>query len=266
MKSPEGIENYVELYELSKRLYFEEFEAIRQLEEKAGRYIAVIGILLAATSIGGKDIFEKIGQLDNILDIVTVILLFASVGLLLWALSALIRIFQKQELSHIPMNQDMIDFFSQHTYLDSIFAMTRGNAEAIKKNREVRFSKLRHLSVGYDAMRFAIAFVGLFTLAIGSRPFITVYQKDHHYSGGTKMSDENTTQSGNSSSSHSSSDKPSENTPQGNKPDASVKPPTFDTVGRGADKPNANVQPPEYVHFSEGYDKKAGEDTSKDKP
>jgi hypothetical protein len=251
MNDPDPLKKYEELYELTKNGLADELEGLRQLEEKASRYLSVMGILLGISSIGVKVVIETILPTKTFFDNVVTLTLFLFLILAFSTILILFTVFKTRELSHFPINAELIQFFTEHNFLDSIFALTRGNVQAVETNRSVRLDKIRRLSYGYILMIWAIAFMAMFTCSLLARPYVNNSLTPTRSS---IMPDEQQS-------------KPSESTPADNKPassneqkpDASVKPPTFDTIQRNL--PNANVKPPNYVMFKEGYDPKAGKNT-----
>jgi len=236
---------------LTKSGLADELEGIRQLEEKASRYLSVMGVLLGISSLGVKVVIETILPTKTFFDGVVTIILALFLVLAFSTILILFTVFKTRALSHFPINSELIDFFTQHNFLDSIFALTRGNVQAVETNRSVRLDKIRRLSYGYILMIWSIAFLAMFTCSLIARPFIN---SSTTITRSSIMPEEQ--------QSKPSESKPAENKPASSnepKPDASVKPPTFDTIQRNL--PNANVKPPNYVMFKEGYDPKAGKGT-----
>jgi len=173
------IKNYIELYELTKSGYADEMAGIRELEEKASRYLSVMGILLGVSSLGAKFIIDNFSSFQTWFDAAVNAILFMFLLLAFITTYSLFTIFKTSKLNHIPINQELVDFFSHHSYLDSIFALTRGIVDAVATNRIVRLEKIRRLSDSYILMICSIFLLALFTSALLARPFVNSIIASH---------------------------------------------------------------------------------------
>lgn len=252
MNESNPVKKYEELYELTKSGLADELEGIRQLEEKASRYLSVMGVLLGISSLGVKLVIEAILPTRTFFDgLVTGILVFFLL-LAFCTILTLFTVFKTKGLSHFPINNELIEFFNKNNYLDSIFALTRGNVDAVQTNRSVRLDKIRRLSYGYILMILSIAFLALFTCSLIARPYARSWTTKSLVTRSSSMGDEKPSESKPSES------KPSETKPSSSaepKPDTSVQPPNYDTILR---MPDPSVKPPKYEVFKEGYDRRAG--------
>jgi hypothetical protein len=248
MSDSEHLKKYEELYSLTKSGLSDELEAIRQLEEKSSRYISVAGLVLGVSTLGLKYVIDSVFPCKTALDNIVVLLLFLFLALAFASIVTLFTVFKTRDLSHFPINNELLQFFDQNNYLDSIFALARGNIEAVRKNRAVRLDKIRRLSRAYKLMFFSIVTLALFTCSIVARQYLIPSETTKR---SYAMAEQNQDKP--------SEPKPSESKPPSSpepKPNPSVKPPTYDTVQKAM--PNPNVKPPTYEEFNESYDPKAG--------
>ena len=255
MNESNPVKKYEELYELTKNGLADELEGIRQLEEKASRYLSVMGVLLGISSLGVKLVIEVILPAKTFFDGLVTGFLVVFLLLAFCTILTLFTVFKTKGLSHFPIKDELIEFFNKNNYLDSIFALTRGNINAVQTNRSVRLDKIRRLSYGYILMIWSIAFLALFTCSLIARPYVKNWTTKPLVTRSSSMGDE---QQNKPSESKPSESKPSETKPSSSaepKPDVSVQPPNYDTILR---MPDPNVKPPKYEVFKEGYDPKAG--------
>jgi hypothetical protein len=271
MTGQEGIQKYIELYELSKRGMDEELQGIRRLEEKASNYMSVLGLLLAASGLGGPFVFAQVLPIKTWLDALSLgafLCFFASVFL---AILSLFRVIKTENLLHFPVNDDLIKHFEANSYLDAVFALTRSNIQAVQANRQVRSTKIRRLTMGYRIMIFSITTLFVFTLSMLSRSLSNAHDNNTQKSGDTQMppnSQDSDSSKGSPAPKDSAdaqqsevSSKPVE--PVQVKPDLNVVPPKYDVVaGKDQIVPNPNVSAPKYELFQESYDPTAGKSKS----
>lgn len=248
MNESELLKKYEELYNLTKKGLSEELEAIRQLEEKSSRYLSVVGIVLGVSTLGLKFVIETILPCKTFLDDIVVTVLVIFLILTFITIVTLFTVFRTRGLSHFPINHELVEFFDQYNYLDSIFALTRGNIDAVLMNRKVRLDKIRRLSYGYILMLWSIGTLALFTCSIIARPYFNSPLSTNRSQ--TMTDDQQGKPSDPTPSAPNSSGSPAP------KPNPTVKPPTYDTIQRGM--PNPNIPPPNYEIFKESYNPKAG--------
>lgn len=172
MAESDSTMKYQELYELTKAGLSDELEGIRQLEEKASRYLSVMGLVLGISTLGVKFVIETIVSSRTLFDailiaVLVVFLLFAFISILV-----LFKVLKTRGLSHFPINQSLLDLFQKHNYLDSIYALTRGNIEAVAFNHKIRLEKIQTISNGYLLMVCAISTLALFTVSLIIRPYL----------------------------------------------------------------------------------------------
>jgi hypothetical protein len=240
MSDIDPIQKYVDLHNLSKQVLTDRLEGIRQLEEKASRYISVLGILVVAYGVGGAFVLEEMIPPKDIFDFVPLLSLLFFFFLVLYTIYVLFTVLKTNSLAHLTINDTIIDFYSKESYLDAIFAMTRRYSEAVAKNQPVREAKMRRLSRGYILMLASIVILGIFTSSVIVRSFV----KPNHY----KASNLKAVIMQNDDTSKPNDPKPPE------KPATQPDP-------KPELKPNPNVVAPRLEEFKEGFDPKAGKDS-----
>lgn len=172
MEPEPSIKKYEELYKLSKEGLDEELSRFRRLDEKASRYFTVLSILLVALSLAGWFALDLFLPPSNILDWLC---LSTAIPVFLCCLVALYFIFsvlRTQPLTKFPVDNELLQFFNKHRYLDILYALTRGNINAVAENRAITDRKTRRLTWGYRFIVVLIIFLLVFALAIVARTWI----------------------------------------------------------------------------------------------
>ncbi len=172
MNDIDPIKKYVDLHDLSKQVLADRLEGIRQMEEKASRYMSVLGILLIAYGIGGALVLDEMIPPKDIFDLLPLVTLLIFFFLVFYSIFVLFTVLRTDSLAHLSINDNIIDFYSKETYLDVIYAMTHRYSEAVAKNQPVREAKMRRLSRGYILMLASIIVLGIFTSSVVVRSFV----------------------------------------------------------------------------------------------
>jgi hypothetical protein len=161
------IRKYEELYKLSKDGLDEELARFKRLDDKASIYFSVLSILLVISVFAGKFTLDLILPPTILLEWICFSLAMAFIGSLLMALLFVFSVLRTSYiLTKIPVSHELITFFDEHTYLDVIDALTRGNVGAVEENRKVSDQKIQKLIWGYRLSLLSIFLIAIFTLAI----------------------------------------------------------------------------------------------------
>ncbi len=86
-----------------------------------------------------------------------------SILLAIWSLFSALRI---HSLKKFPMSDELLDFFSRHTYLEIIYALTRGNIDAALEYRQINDQKAFELRRAYILMLVAVASLSILTFVV----------------------------------------------------------------------------------------------------
>ncbi len=228
------IDKYIELYDLSKQVLDERLQSLRQVEEKASRYISVLGLLLVAYGLGGKFVLEELIPPRDWIDTFPLIVFLIFFALIIYTIFVLFRILDTRRLTHIPMNDEVIKLYSEQTHLNAIYAMTQGISEAVAKNEAVLLDKTARLTKSYRLMLSCIILLSIFISSVVFRSF----SQQNSYKTTNLKAIIMTTED----SSKGKKDKQPEKTPDKSKeqkPDTTIKPPKFREFNEDVN-PNVN--------------------------
>ena len=161
------IKKYEELYRLSKEGLDEELSRFKRVDEKASRYFSALSILLVVSGFAGRPTLEAMLPPTTLWDWLSV---GCGLALLLSLLTAVLVVFSvlrtSYQLTKMPVSHELVRFFDDHQYLDIIYALSKGNVEAVDENRRVSDQKIFRLAWGYRLILLSIFFMALFMLTI----------------------------------------------------------------------------------------------------
>lgn len=160
------IKKYEELYKLSKDGLDEELKRFHQLDEKASRFLSVLSILLVVSGFAGKFAVESVVPPVNLLDWLCLVSALVFIISILIALLIVFSVLMIQNLIKIPMSKTLINFFDTYIYLDAIYALTKGNIDAVTENRNITDRKVKKLTWAYWIIFISIIFAIIFVFAI----------------------------------------------------------------------------------------------------
>lgn len=150
------MENYKELYSLSKDVFKEEVERFKNLEEKASNYLSVLTLLLGVAGYFINWLLNSLIPPQNLLD---VMLLGIGSFILLSLLVAWFSVFsalKSYKVMVIPLNQAIIDFFDTNKMVDVYYYLSVQMKDMREVNRKRFNQKGRWLNVGYNSMRVSV--------------------------------------------------------------------------------------------------------------
>jgi hypothetical protein len=121
--------------------------------EKSHRYLTFVGLLFGVAGFIWSSILPvhwcSLG-VPGYLCILSSAFFFRYGAPALWYIHSAIKM---SSLVKTPMNSDLLEFFDKtDAYLDIIFALSKGNIAACKKNQELSFEKAKDLSIAHDLM------------------------------------------------------------------------------------------------------------------
>lgn len=232
------MEKYKELYELSKQVLEEELNRFTRIDDKAAKYLSALTLVAGAAAYFGKWVIDNLIPPKTFLELVLVIIAASLCAAIFVSWFLIFNTLRLHNLTKPPLNDETIKFFDDNIMIDIYYALTKGNRDALKVNRDTTDGKSRRLYRGYNAMIFSVIFLVVFlTLFVAyswNNP--KILKREERSLTMTKTKDEK---------------------PQGS-----------ETPSSG--KPNPNIVPPTYDVVTEGYDPskvqtKKGEGTAKKK-
>lgn len=160
MDDSQNLRKYEELYSLSKAGLEDEIGRFKRIDEKASRYLAFVSLFLAALGFIVKDVGNLLawGTVSFWLIAASILGMFSATLVSLYALFLTLRI---QPLKKIPMSPELIQFFDRNSYLDIIYALTKGNIEAAQENKITTDRKTNRLTTAYRALMVALFFLSI---------------------------------------------------------------------------------------------------------
>ena len=164
------MDKYQELYDLTKDGLKEESARFTHLEEKALRYLTFIGLLYGVFGfvLDSGSLFNRHTLVGWLTVFSVAAFLFFSAGVLYYLLSS----FRVAKMVIPPMTDELVHFFEDNSYLDSIFALSKGNIEACKENRNTVANKERDLTFAHKYLRNS--FISLFVFLVLSMAHMIV--------------------------------------------------------------------------------------------
>ncbi len=136
----ESLKKYEELYALSKEGLEEELIRFKRIDDKASTYLTFAGFFIVVLGLAGKpvaDLAIRAGTAPFWVLAAALLRFMCSILLAVWNLFSTLRI---HALKKFPMSDELLEFFGRHTYLDIIYALTRGNVDAALENRQINRS------------------------------------------------------------------------------------------------------------------------------
>jgi hypothetical protein len=162
------IENYKELYTLSKEVFDSELDRFYQVEQKASQYLSVLTILLGAASFFLKWLFENFIPPRNPFEGSLVVLAAGIIISLLVSWFALFSSFKVHNVNIIPLNSLWIEFFAKNRLVDIYYHLSVRMKEGREQNRRVLNQKGRWMHLGYNSMRLAVICLVIFGLVFAA--------------------------------------------------------------------------------------------------
>jgi hypothetical protein len=161
------MEKYQVLYNLSKDAFAEELARFNVIDEKAGKYISVVTLLLGVYGFYAQWIIERLIPPSGILQWILILL----GGIILLGLVStwftIFSVLRRHRLQKIPLDSSVIEFFEKNELLDIYHALSRGMKDAIEKNRTINEDKMKRLVLGYRMISVTLIFLVLFGLLFG---------------------------------------------------------------------------------------------------
>ena len=222
------MEKYKELYNHSKSVFNEELNRFNRIDSKAAQYLAVLTLLIGLAAYLGQWLIEYIIPPNGIVDWILLVLgicIFISL-ILSWYFN--FKVLKLHGVYKIPLDDETIEFYNSNRLIDIYFAMSKGLKDMLIKNTSKTDNKAKYLTYGYRCIITSAALLVLFSI-----PFI-VKNWDSNKLNNQKekimMSKED----------NQDQEKPTDSAEQPKpvneeKPDPTVKPPTFRLVTEGYD-------------------------------
>jgi len=162
----ESLKKYEELYALSKEGLAEELDRFKKIDDKASRYLTFASFFIVVLGLAGKpvaDLALRSGSLPFwILSLATLAFMMSTL-LAVWHLFSTFRI---HSLKKFPMSDELVEFFDTNTYLNIIYALTRGNIQATLENRQVNDEKAFQLRRAYILLLVSIVSLSVLALMV----------------------------------------------------------------------------------------------------
>ncbi|WP_447964989.1 hypothetical protein [Nitrospira sp. Ecomares 2.1] len=169
-------ENHRELYLLAKEVFKEEQERLNRIDEKATRYLSALTVIIGTWGFFAKWIFESTLPPKNSIEWALVILALFSLILLFIAWWNALQVLRNSQLQKIPLTEETIKWFGEHSLPNIYRGMTEGIRKAKEVNRQVGNKKLRKLSLAFSlimingiVMLFLLLIFGIHTWESKSR-------------------------------------------------------------------------------------------------
>ena len=216
------MEKYKELYELSKEVLKEELSRFTRIDDKAAKYLSVLTLAAGAAAYFGKWVIDNLIPPKSSLEWVMVTLAALLCAAIFVSWFFIFNALRLHNLTKPPLNDEVIKFFDDNNMIDIYYALTKGNRDALKVNRDTTDRKSRRLYDGYNAIIVSgfilVAFLSLFVVHSWNNP--KPPKPEERSLTMTKGKNE--------------------------KPQEPQKP--------SSEKPNPNIIPPTYDIVTEGYD------------
>lgn len=158
------MENYKELYAISKEVFKEELERFYSIEQKASQYLSVLTLLLGATAFFIKWLVENFIPPHNTFEFVLVILASGILVCLFVSWFAIFSALKIYKVDIIPLTDEWVQFFADNKLIDIYYYLSVRMKEGRLANRATLNKKGRWLNVGYNSMRVAVVFLISFSV------------------------------------------------------------------------------------------------------
>lgn len=160
----ELVRKYEDLYRVTKEILEREIKRDASVEEKALRYLTVIGLLIAAAGYSVKEPLVMVSSSASGLNTLCIIVFAVLWLILLIAVIIMFRVLSIREI-HVPINRGIVEYYDAHCYLDILYASSLNHTELdeknqIQTNRRASLLKLGHYLILIAILVFAI-FMGL---------------------------------------------------------------------------------------------------------
>lgn len=156
------VRKYEDLYKVTKEIFEREIKRDGSVEEKALRYLTVIGLLIAAAGYVTKE--PLAGIVLPLSEFEYIVLLFI-LGFWLTLLSAAIIIFRVLSIRdiHVPFNKGIVEYYDENSYLDILYASSLNHVELDQKNQIQTNRRARLLIAGHYFILSAILIFAVIT-------------------------------------------------------------------------------------------------------
>ena len=145
-------DSYKALYEHQKYQYEIEKNAYGKLEDKASKYLASLTVVITAyTAIVGIFLKELLINLNPLVCFLCIFLIVFSFIFLCFSWYSIFRCLRLQEVFRLESNQEMIDYFLDQDYLETVYLdktkkYDKATQQYIKKNKK----KINLIKNGYS--------------------------------------------------------------------------------------------------------------------
>ncbi len=163
----EAIERYKDLYLLAKEVLNEEQNRFNRIEAKATTFLTVLTFLLGVAGFFGNWMVEHVVPPRSPAQWTLLVVGALTIGSLVTTCALLFRVLKQAEHQKLPLDQKVIDLFSNNSRIDVYFAMTKATRNAVENNRRFGDEKSRRLFWGYWGLYVTGALLVILTLVFG---------------------------------------------------------------------------------------------------
>ncbi len=225
---------YEELYRFTTEQLDREQERFNRVDQKASWYLSALTVVIAATGYFSNWATDHLLPPQSTLEWVMLIITIALMVVLVGAWLTLFKVMRTHSISKMPLNEEVLLFYETNTLLNIYFALARGNMLAYRENVAITNAKSRALTWAYRLLVAAVFILVAFTVVYAISACIDAPTQQLE----TSMSADDNHVIPSGAGHNSGLPKGPNPPPENEKPDPSIKPPT-------------------YEHLTEGYDPKA---------
>jgi len=151
-------DSYKALYEHQKYQYEIEKNAYGKLEDKASKYLASLTVVITAyTAIIGIFLKNLLINLNPLVSFLCIFLIVFSFIFFCLSWYSIFRCLRLQEVFRLESNQEMIDYFLDQTYLETVYIYLSEKYDiAIQRYIEQNEKKINLIKNGYSEIIIAV--------------------------------------------------------------------------------------------------------------
>ena len=156
---------YEHLYQLTKEGMQEELARFTRIEEKASRYLRVLGLLFVLGSFAGVSVLERFVPPTSLAEWATLTSALMFLGCVLVALLLSFSVMTVKRLKKIPITDELVTFYDEHAHIDIVDFLTRRNIEAVEYNTHITNQRTRRISWAYGFIIASMLLIAAFLSA-----------------------------------------------------------------------------------------------------
>jgi hypothetical protein len=150
------IEKYKELYEYARERLFAQFGQANRIDQKAAMFLSAVTVLLGFFSFFMKATFDDAIPPNSRPEWCLLITAALSGLACLSSWFAFLSVLRVRDLKNLRLDETTLDFFSDNSRVDILYAISRSAVEAFDTNNTQIKAKIRRLSFGCLVANFGI--------------------------------------------------------------------------------------------------------------